>query len=284
VLAEHTSDCFNWKQGDESPYMLLVSHVKDSLRSPRAEPAASGLERVHEVRSSLPAVTHIDYSVRLQTVDESRNRALRELLEAFMARTGCPVLVNTSFNVRDEPIVCDWIDALACFMNTNLDTLVLDDLLLRKSEQSGLNMERLLERRRQRSINEIAEKSKQREASWFVGSLIASLTIVACLLQFKFKTPAGAMLVLMLATSLAALAVALPSSRKTIQRVVQQLTFPLRAALTVLLLGMVYYALLTPIGLLRRVGGHSIRKPAQGESTSWIARRRRDLASYFRTY
>ena len=87
------------------------------------------------VRSSIPAVTHVDYSARIQTVDAARNPRLRRLLEAFHAQTGCPVMINTSFNVRSEPIVATPHDAYVCFMRTNMDDLVLGPYFLDKKEQ-----------------------------------------------------------------------------------------------------------------------------------------------------
>ena len=90
--------------------------------------------RVNVPRSTIPAVTHVDYSARLQTVDEGRNPRLAALLRAFQRRTGCPVLVNTSFNVRGEPIVCTPEDAYRCFLGTEMDALVLEDAILLKDD------------------------------------------------------------------------------------------------------------------------------------------------------
>jgi carbamoyltransferase len=94
------------------------------------------------VRTTIPAVTHVDYSARLQTVDERRNARLYALLQAFESRTDCPVLVNTSFNVRGEPIVCTPADAYRCFLATEMDVLVLEDCVLHKSDQPQAMQER----------------------------------------------------------------------------------------------------------------------------------------------
>jgi carbamoyltransferase len=115
--------------------MLLVAGVREGKRRPAADSAGRGLERVREVRSVIPAVTHVDYSARLQTVDKERNPRLRRLLEAFERRTGCPVMINTSFNIRNEPIVCTPADALRCFLGTKMDALVIGDFVLLKEEQ-----------------------------------------------------------------------------------------------------------------------------------------------------
>ena len=126
-------DVASWFALDgDSPYMLTVADV---LGHESNADGAIGLERLQSVRSPLPAVTHVDGSARVQTVDAAVNPRFHRLLSAFHAKTGCPVLVNTSFNVRGEPIVCTPADALRCFMGTQLDALAIDLCLLRKAEQ-----------------------------------------------------------------------------------------------------------------------------------------------------
>lgn len=140
VLLDRVNDYFDWKQGEESPYMLLVAPVKSALRlAPVENPStAFGLDKLREKRSVLPAITHVDYSARIQTVDHDRNLLLYKLLKAFEAMTGCPVMINTSFNVRSEPIVCSPDDALRCFMMTDMDLLVLGRYVLRKEDQRNV--------------------------------------------------------------------------------------------------------------------------------------------------
>jgi carbamoyltransferase len=135
VLQEDVADCFEAVK--ESPYMLLVDQVKSSRCLPRRgdEEKLPLTEWVNRPRSDLPAITHVDYSARIQTVDQERNPRLHRLLLEFKKLTGCPVLVNTSFNVRSEPIVCTPEDAYVCFMRTGIDVLVLDDFVLLKREQ-----------------------------------------------------------------------------------------------------------------------------------------------------
>jgi carbamoyltransferase len=134
VLAERAADWFDLDV--ESPYMMLVAPVSSALRSPNGGPPSDDLrEWVNEVRSQIPAVTHVDYSARLQTVNREQSPAFHEILTAFEARTGCPVLINTSFNVRGEPIVCTPEDAYRCFMRTEMDHLVLGRHLLSKANQ-----------------------------------------------------------------------------------------------------------------------------------------------------
>jgi carbamoyltransferase len=137
VLRERSHEYFDMKEGVDSPYMLLVAPVRGEIltAAERGAGAATGLARIHEVRSSIPAVTHVDGSARVQTVDRERNARLHELLEAFAGITGCPVMINTSFNVRGEPLVCSPEDAYTCFMATDIDVLVIDDFVLLKADQ-----------------------------------------------------------------------------------------------------------------------------------------------------
>src|SRR5215216_5650333 len=121
--------------------MLLVAPVLDQHRIPITDEQRAIMagdpdlrNRVNIPRSTIPAVTHVDYSARIQTVDEIRNPRTTRLLRTFFARTGCPVLVNTSFNVRGEPIVCTPEDAYRCFLGTEMDALVLEDLILLKTD------------------------------------------------------------------------------------------------------------------------------------------------------
>jgi len=136
VLREHVAEWFEIDA--ESPYMLLVADVQPSKRLPVPPEANTlwGIEKLNVPRSSVPAITHVDYSARVQTVRRDTNPLYYDIIEAFYRRTGCPVIVNTSFNVRGEPIVCTPEDAFRCFMRTNMDVLVLENYVLVKSEQT----------------------------------------------------------------------------------------------------------------------------------------------------
>ncbi len=135
VLQEHVHEWFDL-DGD-SPYMLMVADVLPSRRRTlkEDEAASTGLDRLRVVRSEIPAVTHVDNSARIQTVRKGTHGRFHDILQAFYELTGCPILVNTSFNVRGEPIVCTPEDAYRCFMRTQLDVLVLENFLLRKTDQ-----------------------------------------------------------------------------------------------------------------------------------------------------
>jgi carbamoyltransferase len=145
VLKEHAHEYFAIDPRHESPYMLVVASVLESHRVEIPEETRRTMEsdpdlrrRVNVVRSAIPAVTHVDYSARLQTVDDARNPRLHRLLKTFHGLTGCPVLVNTSFNVRGEPIVCSPREAYRCFLGTEMDALVLEDCVLVKSEATPI--------------------------------------------------------------------------------------------------------------------------------------------------
>lgn len=135
VLSDRVSDYF--EQDRPSPYMLIVAPVKPELRIATTDDDQGlfGIDKLKVVRSKLPAITHVDYSARVQTVHEDTNPRYHGVLKAFEQRTGCGVLVNTSFNVRGEPIVCTPDDAYRCFMRTEMDYLVIENFLFAKTEQ-----------------------------------------------------------------------------------------------------------------------------------------------------
>ena len=135
ILAERVSDYF--EMDSASPYMLLVAPVQESVRLPMSEDQQKlfGIEKLNVPRSQIPSITHVDYSARVQTVHPQTNPRYYDLIKHFDQRTGCPVLINTSFNVRGEPIVCTPEDAYRCFMRTEMDYLVLENFLLAKPDQ-----------------------------------------------------------------------------------------------------------------------------------------------------
>ena len=139
VLREHVGEWFEF-DGD-SPYMLMVADVKAERRLPVPPEADQlwGIEKLNVPRSTVPAITHVDYSARIQTVRRDTSPLYYDIMAAFHARTGCPVIVNTSFNVRGEPIVCSPEDAYRCFMRTDMDTLVLENFLLERLAQPKSN-------------------------------------------------------------------------------------------------------------------------------------------------
>ncbi len=135
VLRERVSEYFEMEDEADSPYMLLVADVAEEKRLVVPEDGATGLAKLKGIRSVVPAITHVDNSARVQTVDSVRHARLHRLMTRFAERTGCPVMINTSFNVRGEPIVCAPKHAYHCFMGTDMDVLVLENFLLLKTEQ-----------------------------------------------------------------------------------------------------------------------------------------------------
>lgn len=135
VLSEHVSEWFDLN--DESPYMLLVADVLEKHRISMTDEQQQlfGIEKLNVPRSSIPAVTHVDYSARVQTVHRETNPRYHALIDRFRQLTGTPVVVNTSFNVRGEPIVCTPEDSFRCFMGTEIEALAVENCLLLKSEQ-----------------------------------------------------------------------------------------------------------------------------------------------------
>ena len=135
VLREDVNEWF--ELDNDSPYMLLVSEVKKAkqIKMKVEDEKLFGIDKLNLKRSSIPAITHVDYSARIQTVHEETNPRYYNLIKEFKKNTNCPVIVNTSFNVRGEPIVCSIKDAFNCFMGTNLDLLVIEDFVLYKNKQ-----------------------------------------------------------------------------------------------------------------------------------------------------
>ena len=140
VLEEQASEWFEIQ--DTSPYMLLVADVSKKYRVGSVNGTLRGLDQLKVPRSKIPAVTHVDYSARLQTIDQTRNPLYHNLVKRFFEKTGCPVIINTSFNVRGEPIVCTPEDAFRCFMRTEMDYLVLGNFILDKRKQKAVPLKK----------------------------------------------------------------------------------------------------------------------------------------------
>ena len=137
ILREDLSNWFNLNV--ESPYMLLVANINDEkkIKMTEEEEQLFGIEKLNIKRSEVPAVTHVDYSARIQTVNQKNNKPYYDLISNFKEKTGCPIIVNTSFNVRGEPIVNTPTDAFNCFMGTELDYLVIGNCILDKKKQDS---------------------------------------------------------------------------------------------------------------------------------------------------
>jgi carbamoyltransferase len=140
VLVEDVHRYFDMEPGQESPYMLIVAPVREDKRT-ADKPTGTGLDKLRARRSVVPAITHVDYSARVQTVDPVRHQRLHRIMTAFKEQTDCPVIINTSFNIRGEPIVCLPEQAYHCFLATHMDVLVLENFVLFKEEQPEITDE-----------------------------------------------------------------------------------------------------------------------------------------------
>lgn len=140
VLQERVHEYFETDDNLPSPYMLLVADVRSDKRLPASDQSSKGIDKLKELRSIIPAITHVDYSARIQTVDAQRHGRYYQLLKSFEQQTGVPVIINTSFNVRGEPIVCRPEEAYRCFVSTDMDVLVLDRFVLLKEKQPASNL------------------------------------------------------------------------------------------------------------------------------------------------
>ncbi len=143
VLRSRVDEFFEMRPNEDSPYMLLVAPVQQSKRLPLngEMDGLQGIDKLNVPRSVVPAITHVDYSARVQTVDSQRHGRFYQLMKSFERQTDCPVIINTSFNVRGEPIVCTPADAYRCFLATNMDLLVLEHCVLRKEDQPKIDKE-----------------------------------------------------------------------------------------------------------------------------------------------
>jgi len=136
VLREDVHEYFEMRPNEDSPYMLLVAPVRQEKRIPlNGDNTLFGIDKLKQLRSVVPAITHVDYSARVQTVDPQRHPRMHRIMKRFKDKTGCPVIINTSFNVRSEPIVCSPADAYRCFMACDMDVLVIENFILYKEEQ-----------------------------------------------------------------------------------------------------------------------------------------------------
>jgi carbamoyltransferase len=265
VLAEHTQEYFELPSGHSSPYMLVVTDVCPSKRLPigsGGEP--QGLARQAIVRSQIPAITHVDYSARLQTVDADRNERLTLLLREFYKLTNCPLVVNTSFNVRDQPIVCSPADAYDCFMNTDMDVLAIGDFLLLKDQQPASPRQSLVKRDSHQSSDipalmagegfvDLDETATSRQLQVF-GAGLGVMSGVAALLAIRSTgMPAGWWRLSGLLATCAAIFWTLPTVRQTIYRAFMYAAFPVSWVVSTVVLALIYFGILTPIALCMRL-------------------------------
>ncbi|MBX3437056.1 MAG: carbamoyltransferase [Planctomycetaceae bacterium] len=299
VLDEFADRYFEMPREQRSPYMLLVGSVAQSqFREQKAWDARMGADRLNDVHSSIPAVTHVDHSARVQTVDDVRHPKLASLLRAFHARTGCPLLINTSFNIKDEPIVCSPVDAFRCFLSTGIDVLVIDSYLLLKSDQpadvtsptpagphplaggwfAGDGGDAA-------NVTEDPTPRQLQTFGWGLALASLALFIVALTIASRWRgVPASMAVALFTLFSAYAL---FPRLRRPLLRSWMIATAPLTWLSSQAALAVTYYLVLTPIGVCRRLIGRDsmARRPETSSTTYWQVRRPpADQAGYLRQF
>ena len=302
ILRGHVDEFFEMRPNEDSPYMLLVAPVKENKRLPIDE-AATGLDKLHQKRSVVPAITHVDHSARVQTVDHDRNPRFARILEAFKAKTGCPVLINTSFNVRGEPIVNTPEDAYRCFMGTNMDVLVIDNFVLEKTKQpnartvdrdrlpeavhAGLNMSKLVEI----NFNPDTKTLRQFGVIAFVGfGILAALAYYERLL-FSFGLGEARMPVVTVFAAVGSIALlsslVAPKANRILYVGLTLVAFPIGLVLSYVIMAALFFAVIGPIAVVFRLFGRDSmhRDYDPNASTYWqAAKPPRDKESYFHQY
>jgi carbamoyltransferase len=278
VLEEHASECFELEVA--SPYMLLVAPVQEALRSNGEldHESSDYRTRLKVRRSALPAVTHVDYSARVQTVSAADNPRFHQLLREFQKRTGCPVLVNTSFNVRGEPPVCTPEDAFRCFMSTEMDYLVLGNCLLDKTgmvpepprtgrETSAVWKPPLLDEEELQSLDQSPRALRR-----FGLTLGIPLLILGEFLHFKNRKAGGFIIPIGILSLLAA--AFFPAVLRYVQKPWMMLALFLGRIVNSVILTIAFFLVVTPIGLLQRLLGKRALEFGfkTGEKSYWQSR------------
>ena len=245
ILKEHVDEFFDFEKDQESPYMLLVTR---------------------SLKDNLPAITHVDGSSRVQTVTKQRNGFFSDIIRAFKDKTQCPTLINTSFNVRGEPIVCTPLDAWRCFMLTDIDALVVEDLVLKKENQT-------IDRPKSNTQKE-KKTPTHLELKWFGILLMPFFIALYFLLSLKFDSPKIGYSLLGVGGTMSLFYLALPKYRSLIYRLWVGLFYPIGWIVSHLVMTLLYYVVFTPVGLLMRATGHDplTRSFDSGMKSYWFER------------
>lgn len=271
VLEERVADCFDLTT--PSPYMLIAAPVREELRlTTETEERATMMASLKQRRSTLPAITHVDFSARVQTLSADGNGPFFQLLSAFERRTGCPVLLNTSFNVRGEPPVCTPEDAYRCFMRTELDYLVLGNFLIEKQTESGA-----------RTAFPEAASPRENVSVFSLRSFGLTLTAMFALLGAIYTwrhRMVGWPLISLAGLFFLASAIS-PSLLRFVRRPWLMLARFLAAVTSAILLTLVFFLIVTPLGLLQRLFGKSALdlRFKSSESSYWQAHPGRPAAA-----
>ena len=271
VLREKAADFFELES--DSPYMLLVAPVHEGLRVPMTEDEQKlfGIEKLNLRRSTIPAVTHIDYSARIQTVKADESPAYHGLISAFESLTGCPVVVNTSFNVRGEPIVCSPRDAFRCFMKTEMDFLVMEDVLLDKRAQNGaLSLEKS-----EAAKPEIAETEKVTNKQARNTALVVAgvFLLIAAWNLYKTRETVG-IIFAALSALFVLMGTLVPAAAKLFHVYWMKLAMLLGHVNSIILLTLLFYMLFVPYNLISRIIGRDpLRRRGKNLTGNWTERK-----------
>jgi carbamoyltransferase len=272
VLREKVSDFFELET--DSPYMLLVAPVRENLRveMTESEQQLFGIEKLNLRRSTIPAVTHIDYSARIQTVGSEESPAYHGLISAFNDLTGCPILVNTSFNVRGEPIVCSPHDAYKCFMKTEMDFLVMEDILLDKRAQNGnLTLEAIEEQLLKPVETEQVTKKQARNTAL----VVAAVFFLIAAWNFYRSRETVVMVFAGLGVIFALMGVFLPKPAKLFHIYWMKLALVLGHINSIILLTLLFYLVFMPYNLISRIIGRDpLRRRGKKGESNWTVRER----------
>ena len=302
VLRDEVDDWFAMRPNEDSPYMLLLAPVLEKRRAALSSQDKEVLEgdpdltkRVNTVRSTIPAVTHVDYSARVQTVDERHGRFER-LMRRFYEKTGCPVIVNTSFNLSTEPIVCSPQEAYRTFTSSEMDMLVLENCVLRKSDQHAGSLEggakHTLRERAPIRAESAVDPDLSDEAPSVTRSMLrqfAALWVMFCAAAAMWQgivreRPIIAGIFLSL-SFVGPIGLVKPEAIRTVFQGCMRLTRPVGEAVSRVLLMCLFYGLFTPLALVFRLFGRDAlrRRRRAGLATYWLTKpRTTDLASYLR--
>ncbi len=272
VLRERVSDYF--ALDTDSPYMLLVAPVNESLRVAMSddEQKLFGIEKLNLRRSTIPAVTHIDYSARIQTVRPDESPAYHALISAFEKLTNCPILVNTSFNVRGEPIVCTPQDAFRCFMKTEMDFLVLEDILLDKRAQNA-SAELLGKTEGQAPKPSLIENVTNKQAR-NTALVVAAVFLLIAAWNFHRERETVWIVFASLSAGFGLLGTLLPTPAKYFHVYWMKLAMFLGHINSIILLTLLFYLLFVPYNLVSRIIGRDPLRRRKTMTSNWTLRER----------
>lgn len=271
VLREKVADYFELET--DSPYMLLVAPVRENLRVALTadEQKLFGIEKLNLRRSTIPAVTHIDYSARIQTVRQEESPAYHGLISAFDDLTGCPIVVNTSFNVRGEPIVCTPKDAYRCFMKTEMDFLVMEDILLDKRAQNGNSSFEAIEEEKPKfsAIEQVTNKQARNTAL-----VVAAVFLLIAAYNFYRSNETLAITFAGLTAIFGLTGIFLPKAAKYFHVYWMKLAMFLGHINSMILLTLLFYLMFVPYNLVSRIVGRDpLRRRGEKGESNWTQRK-----------